>query len=118
MTEDLPMFEGVDTMSPEHVAPAAFFRDDLSEDRTGTYSPSQVAACTPSRSLRAKVQEGSDPWSVEEIAEHWTHRQGLTAHRTLTPSAHHDRSTPPFCAPRPLLPATAALPFEEHSREC
>ena len=36
MTEDLPTFQGVDTMTPEHISPAALFlASDLCADKTG-----------------------------------------------------------------------------------
>src|SRR3954447_8424696 len=36
MTDDLPMFQNVDTMTPEHIAPAALFlASELCGDRTG-----------------------------------------------------------------------------------
>ena len=74
MTEDLPMFEGVDSLTPAHIAPAALFLgSDLCEDRTG-----HVLAVSGSRMYAFKVietkgrfKEGTDPWTAEEIAEHF-----------------------------------------------
>lgn len=74
MTEDLPMFEGVDTMTPEHVAPATLFlSSELCEDRTG-----HVLAVSGSRmyafkvaETRGRFREGKEPWTAQEIAEHW-----------------------------------------------
>jgi len=74
MTEDLPMFKDVDTMSPEHVAPATLFlASELCEDRTG-----HVLAVSGNRmyafkvvETRGRFREGNDPWTAHEIAEHW-----------------------------------------------
>ena len=74
MTEDLPMFKDVDTMTPDHVAPATLFlASDLCEDRTG-----HVLAVSGSRmyafkviETRGRFREGKDPWTAAEIAEHW-----------------------------------------------
>jgi NAD(P)-dependent dehydrogenase (short-subunit alcohol dehydrogenase family) len=75
MTEDLPMFQGLDTLTPEHIAPAALFlASDLCEDKTG-----HVLAVSGSRmygfrvvETRGKLKDGNVPWSAEEIAEHWS----------------------------------------------
>lgn len=75
MTEDLPMFQGVDTLTPEHVAPAALYlASDLCEDRTG-----HVLAIAGARVYAFKVLEtagkfkesGGGIWTAEELAEHW-----------------------------------------------
>jgi NAD(P)-dependent dehydrogenase (short-subunit alcohol dehydrogenase family) len=75
MTEDLPMMQGVDTMGPEHVAPAALFlASDLCADRTG-----HVLAVAGARLYAFKVVEtagkfndGDDGvWSPQEIADNW-----------------------------------------------
>jgi len=75
MTEDLPMFQGVETMTPEHIAPAALFlASDLCGDRTG-----HVLAVAGARLYAFKVIETSGRfkdgdggiWSAQEIAEHW-----------------------------------------------
>jgi NAD(P)-dependent dehydrogenase (short-subunit alcohol dehydrogenase family) len=74
MTEDLPMFDGVDTLGPEHIAPAALFlASDLCEDRTG-----HVLAVSGNRMYCFKVVEGQgrykdegQGWTAQEIAEHW-----------------------------------------------
>ncbi|MGH7297236.1 MAG: SDR family NAD(P)-dependent oxidoreductase, partial [Polyangiaceae bacterium] len=53
MTEDLPMFQGVDTLTPEHIAPAALFlASDLCGDRTG-----HVLAVAGARVYAFKVVE-------------------------------------------------------------
>lgn len=74
MTEDLPMFQGLDSLTPEHIAPAALFLGSpLCEDRTG-----HVLAVSGSRLYCFKVVEGKgvfkdgeQPWTADEIAEHW-----------------------------------------------
>jgi len=75
MTEDLPMFQGVETMTPEHIAPAALFlASDLCGDRTG-----HVLAIAGARLYAFKVvetagkfKEGSGGvWTPAEIADNW-----------------------------------------------
>jgi NAD(P)-dependent dehydrogenase (short-subunit alcohol dehydrogenase family) len=75
MTEDLPMFQGVDTLTPEHIAPAALFlSSDLCGDRTG-----HVLAVAGARLYAFKVIEtpgkfkdaANGVWTAAEIAEHW-----------------------------------------------
>jgi len=75
MTEDLPMFMGVDTMTPEHIAPAALFlSSDLCGDKTG-----HVLAVAGARMYAFKVIEtpgkfkDSDRgvWTAQEIADNW-----------------------------------------------
>ena len=75
MTEDLPMFQGVDTMTPEHISPAALFlASDLCGDRTG-----HVLAVAGARLYAFKVvetpgrfkDEEKGVWTPQEIAEHW-----------------------------------------------
>jgi NAD(P)-dependent dehydrogenase (short-subunit alcohol dehydrogenase family) len=75
MTEDLPMFQNVETMTPEHVSPAALFlASNLCGDRTG-----HVLAACGSHMYAFKVvetqgkfkDEASGVWTPEEIAEHW-----------------------------------------------
>jgi NAD(P)-dependent dehydrogenase (short-subunit alcohol dehydrogenase family) len=75
MTEDLPMFQGVDTLTPEHIAPAALFlASDLCGDRTG-----HVLAVAGARLYAFKVIEtpgkfkdgNKGVWSAQEIAENW-----------------------------------------------
>ncbi len=75
MTEDLPMFQGVDTLTPEHVAPAALFlASDLCADRTG-----HVLAVTGARLYAFRVvetpgkfkDEANGVWTAEEIADNW-----------------------------------------------
>jgi NAD(P)-dependent dehydrogenase (short-subunit alcohol dehydrogenase family) len=75
MTEDLPMFQGVETMTPEHIAPAALFlASDLCADRTG-----HVLAIAGARLYAFKVVEtagkfkegGGGVWTPHEIADNW-----------------------------------------------
>jgi NAD(P)-dependent dehydrogenase (short-subunit alcohol dehydrogenase family) len=75
MTEDLPMFQGVDTLTPEHIAPAALFlASDLCGDRTG-----HILAVAGARLYAFKVIEtpgkfkdaNKGVWSAQEIAENW-----------------------------------------------
>ncbi len=74
MTEDLSMFQGVSTLTPEHVAPVAvFLGSSLSGDKTG-----YVLAVAGSRVYSFKVletsgkfKEGGEPWTPAEIADNW-----------------------------------------------
>jgi NAD(P)-dependent dehydrogenase (short-subunit alcohol dehydrogenase family) len=74
MTEDLSMFQNVETLSPEHVAPVAvFLGSSLSGDKTGF-----VVAVAGSRVYAFKVvetngkfKEGGTPWTAGEIADNW-----------------------------------------------
>lgn len=74
LTEDLSMFQGVSTLSPEHVAPVAVFLGSaLSGDKTGF-----VIAVAGSRVYAFKVietngkfKEGGAPWTPSELADNW-----------------------------------------------
>ena len=75
MTNDLPMFQGVETMTPEHISPAALFlASDLCADRTG-----HVLAVAGGRLYAFKVietpgkfkDEAQGVWTAQEIAENW-----------------------------------------------
>ncbi len=75
MTEDLPMFEKLDTLTPEHIAPAnLFLASDLCGDRTGA-----VLAVAGGKMSIYKVVESPGKfkeadggvWTAQEIAEHW-----------------------------------------------
>jgi NAD(P)-dependent dehydrogenase (short-subunit alcohol dehydrogenase family) len=75
MTEDLPMFQGIDTMTPDHIAPAALFlASDLCGDKTGL-----VLAVAGARLYAFKVvetpgrfkDEDRGVWTAKEIAENW-----------------------------------------------
>jgi NAD(P)-dependent dehydrogenase (short-subunit alcohol dehydrogenase family) len=75
MTEDLPMFQGMETLTPEHIAPAALFlASDLCGDRTG-----HVLAVAGARLYAFKVVEtpgrfkeaDGNVWTAQEIADSW-----------------------------------------------
>jgi NAD(P)-dependent dehydrogenase (short-subunit alcohol dehydrogenase family) len=75
MTEDLPMFQGVDTLTPGHIAPAALFLgSDLCGDRTG-----HVLAIAGARVYAFKIVEtpgrfketDGGVWTAQEIADSW-----------------------------------------------
>jgi NAD(P)-dependent dehydrogenase (short-subunit alcohol dehydrogenase family) len=75
LTEDLPMFQGVETMTAEHISPAALFlSSDLCGDRTG-----HVLAVAGARLYAFKVietpgkfkDEAQGIWTPQEIAENW-----------------------------------------------
>jgi NAD(P)-dependent dehydrogenase (short-subunit alcohol dehydrogenase family) len=75
LTEDLPMFQGVETMTAEHISPAALFlASDLCGDRTG-----HVLAVAGARLYAFKVIEtpgkfkddAQGVWTAQEIAENW-----------------------------------------------
>ncbi|MFO0675227.1 MAG: SDR family NAD(P)-dependent oxidoreductase [Polyangiaceae bacterium] len=75
MTEDLPMFQDMDTLTPEHIGPAAlFFASELSGEKTG-----HVLAVAGARMYAFKVvetagrfkEEDRGVWNAREIAEHW-----------------------------------------------
>jgi NAD(P)-dependent dehydrogenase (short-subunit alcohol dehydrogenase family) len=75
MTEDLPMFQGVDTLTAEHIAPSALFlASDLCGDRTG-----HVLAIAGARVYAFKVVETAGRfketdngiWTAQEIADSW-----------------------------------------------
>jgi hypothetical protein len=69
------MFQGVDTLTAEHIAPAALFLgSDLCGDRTG-----HVLAMAGARAYAFKVVEtagrfketGGGVWTAQEIGENW-----------------------------------------------
>lgn len=75
MTEDVPMFQGLDSLTPEHIAPAALFlASDLCGDRTG-----YVLAVAGARVYAFKVVETpgrfkethDGVWTAQEIADSW-----------------------------------------------
>jgi NAD(P)-dependent dehydrogenase (short-subunit alcohol dehydrogenase family) len=75
LTQDLPLFEQVETMTPEHVAPlAVFLASDLSKDVTGcvlAVAGGRISVCRMSESAgRFKDDEGG-VWTASEIAEHF-----------------------------------------------
>lgn len=75
LTEDLPMFEHVDSMRPEHVAPVhAFLISDLSKTTTGVAVSVAGGRLTTYRMTESagEFKEADDGvWSVDEIAEHF-----------------------------------------------
>ena len=74
LTEDLPMFQGMDTLTPEHVAPAALFLgSELCGDKTGN-----VLAVAGAQMYIYKVMQSSGrfkddnaTWTAQEIADNW-----------------------------------------------
>lgn len=75
LTEDLPMFQGVETMTAEHISPAALFlASALCGDRTG-----HVLAVAGARLYAFKVietpgkfkDEAQGVWTAQEIADNW-----------------------------------------------
>lgn len=75
MTDDLPAFQNVETMTPEHIAPAALFlASDLCGDKTG-----HVLAVAGARMYAFKVMESAGKfkdgpttvWTAQEIADNW-----------------------------------------------
>jgi NAD(P)-dependent dehydrogenase (short-subunit alcohol dehydrogenase family) len=76
LTEDLPMFEHVNTMTPEHAAPAyVFLGSELAGDATGN-----VLSIAGGRLSAFKLVESSGRfketedgvWTAAEIAEQWS----------------------------------------------
>lgn len=75
MTEDLPMMQSADNLTPEHIAPAAVF---LASDRVGDRTGHVLAVSGP-RMYVYKVVESAGKfketnngvWTAEEIDEHW-----------------------------------------------
>jgi NAD(P)-dependent dehydrogenase (short-subunit alcohol dehydrogenase family) len=76
MTEDLPMMQGMEALTPDHVAPGALFlASDLCGDRTG-----HVLAISGARMYVYKVVESAGKfkesnqgvWTADEIGEHWS----------------------------------------------
>jgi NAD(P)-dependent dehydrogenase (short-subunit alcohol dehydrogenase family) len=75
MTEDLPMFTNVESLTPDHVAPAVLFlASELSEQKTGW-----VLAAAGARMYAFRVvetagrfkEETGGVWTPQEIAENW-----------------------------------------------
>jgi NAD(P)-dependent dehydrogenase (short-subunit alcohol dehydrogenase family) len=76
MTEDLPMFEKISTMTPEHVAPVhVFLASELSRDVTGAVLAVAGGKLSVYRVVESagKFKEAdAGVWTAEEIAEHWS----------------------------------------------
>lgn len=74
LTEDLPMFEHLDSLTPDHVAPLTlFFASELSGDRTGNVvavSGAQLYAFKLVQTAGRFKDEGA-AWTAREIAENW-----------------------------------------------
>ena len=75
LTEDLPMFEHVDSMTPERAAPAyLFFASDLAGEITGNVLGIAGGRISLFRLIEsgARFQEaGGTAWTAEEIHEQW-----------------------------------------------
>jgi len=75
LTEGLPMFDHVDSMSAEHIAPAhVFLASDLSRDVNGVVlsaAGGRLSVFRLTETSGALKEEGGGLWSAEEIAEHW-----------------------------------------------
>jgi NAD(P)-dependent dehydrogenase (short-subunit alcohol dehydrogenase family) len=75
MTEDLPMMQSTDTLTPEHIAPGALF---LASDRVGDRTGHVLAISGPRIYIYKVVESvgkfketGNGIWTAEEIDEHW-----------------------------------------------
>jgi len=74
LTDDLPQFQGLDTLTPDHIAPAALFlASELCADRTG-----HVLAVSGARMYAYKVVESDGKfkdehgvWTAQEIDDNW-----------------------------------------------
>jgi NAD(P)-dependent dehydrogenase (short-subunit alcohol dehydrogenase family) len=74
LTEDLPMFQGTDTLGPEHAAAAiAFLASDRVGERTGFVLGSAGAQLYAYKLVQTsgRFKDEGAPWTVDEIAEHW-----------------------------------------------
>jgi hypothetical protein len=69
------MFEKVDSMSPEHVAPAhLFLASDLSRDKSGIVlgvAGGKMSVFKMVESPGRLKEEAGGVWTAHEIAEHW-----------------------------------------------
>jgi NAD(P)-dependent dehydrogenase (short-subunit alcohol dehydrogenase family) len=75
LTEDLPMFQsGMDSLTPEHIAPAALFLgSDLCADRTGNVLAVAGAQMYIYKVVQSagKFKDENGVWTAAEIAENW-----------------------------------------------
>jgi NAD(P)-dependent dehydrogenase (short-subunit alcohol dehydrogenase family) len=75
LTEDLPMFEHVDSMTPERVAPAyLFFSADLAAGITGTVlsiAGGRISLVKLAESAGRFQEAVNGVWAPEEIREQW-----------------------------------------------
>ncbi|HVW30856.1 MAG TPA: SDR family NAD(P)-dependent oxidoreductase [Polyangiaceae bacterium] len=76
LTEELPVFAHVDTMTPEHVAPAyLFFGSDLSGDQTGnvlSVAGGRMSCYKFVESAGRFKESDRGVWTAEEIRDQWT----------------------------------------------
>jgi NAD(P)-dependent dehydrogenase (short-subunit alcohol dehydrogenase family) len=76
LTEALPMFEHVDSMRPEHVAPAyVFLASDASREVTGVVlsaAGGRLSVFRVSETQGALKESDEGIWSPEEIGENWS----------------------------------------------
>lgn len=75
MTEDLPMFEKIQSMTPEHVAPAhLFLASELSGDLTGavlSVAGGKLSVYKVVESAGKFKDSDQGVWTAREIADHW-----------------------------------------------
>jgi NAD(P)-dependent dehydrogenase (short-subunit alcohol dehydrogenase family) len=75
MTEDLPMFQsGMDTLTPDHIAPAALFlASDLCADKTGNVLAVAGAQMYVYKVVQSagKFKDENGVWTAQEIADNW-----------------------------------------------
>ncbi len=74
LTEDLPLFENVTSMTPEHVAPVALYlASDLAGDKTGHVLAVAGAQLYAFKLLQTtgRFKEGGGAWTPDEIATHF-----------------------------------------------
>jgi len=75
MTEDLPLFEKIQSMTPEHVAPAhLFLASELSGDLTGavlSVAGGKLSIYKVVESAGQFKEADSGIWTAQEIADHW-----------------------------------------------
>lgn len=76
LTEALPMFDQVESMRAEHIAPVhVFLASDLSRDVTGSVlsaAGGRLSLFRLSETLGVLKEDADGLWSAEEIAEHWS----------------------------------------------
>ena len=76
LTADLPMFEHVDTMTPDHVAPAyLFFVSGLSGDLTGnvlSVAGGRISTYNVAETNGRFKDSADGVWTAEEIRDQWS----------------------------------------------
>lgn len=74
-TENLPLFEHTNTMTPDHVAPVyVYLASDLSSDTTGqvlAIAGGRISTWRTQEALAGFKETGDGIWTVTEIAEHF-----------------------------------------------